>query len=167
MSQILVTSDQLRGLSQQCRDLAGQLRSMSGRLGNAISWLDWQVRYEANVDGEWNDARGRANGLASQADWMAQYLSNKAQAFDSADQQGVSGVGEVAGAFAEAQQGWMLPPGLGLLGAIEGSAAGLLAFGERGAVSVTNGLGSLANALGFRLGGTQNPTLPQAPKQVV
>jgi|GEM_PF-3271360 len=90
MTRILVVPEQLRSLSSQLRQTSQELNAMSGRVGSALGGLDWEARQKAGVDGQANDACGRASALATQAETMARYLVNKAQAFAQADQQGAA-----------------------------------------------------------------------------
>jgi hypothetical protein len=69
---------------------AQEINAIAGRVSGALGALDWEARQKAGVDGQVNDAQRRAAALASQAETMARYLMNKAQAFAQADQQGVA-----------------------------------------------------------------------------
>lgn len=106
MTRIVVQPEHLRTLATQCRRQADDLRSVLGNLGGAFGNLDWQVREAANVEGTWQSARSRGYTLADQAETMARYLDRKAQAFAEADHVGAAQVGQVAGAFTDAQQQW-------------------------------------------------------------
>ena len=101
MQRILITPDQLRSLSAQLQQTAGELQSVEGRVSSALGDLAWEARQKAGVDGQANRARSQARALAAQAEEMGRYLQRKAQAFEEADGQGVSGVGQVFGAFTE------------------------------------------------------------------
>lgn len=104
MTRILVTPESLRDFSAQWEREASALRVIANRLGSALSSLDWQVRYSANVEGEWNQARTLANNLADQADALARFLQDKAQTFDEVDRASATSIGQVLGAFTTQQQ---------------------------------------------------------------
>jgi hypothetical protein len=106
MTRILVQPEHLRILADQCRRQADELRSLLAHLGSALGSLDWQVYVAADVERAWQSARGRGYSLAEQAEALARYLDRKAQAFAEADGVGAAQVGQVAGAFAVAQQQW-------------------------------------------------------------
>lgn len=103
---IIVNPDELRYLAQQLRGASSELRGVGTRIGSALSALDWEARQKAGVDAQVNQARGRANALASQAEELARYLDHKAQAFQEADQHGVCAMGQIASQFAGFQR-WM------------------------------------------------------------
>lgn len=88
MYRIVVVPEQLRALSARLQQTAADLTTLGSRLGGAMSGLDWETRYKTGVDGMANDARSRANALASQAETMARYLTGKARAFEEADHEG-------------------------------------------------------------------------------
>jgi surface antigen len=75
---------------------AQEINAIAGRVSGALGALDWEARQKAGVDAQVNDARRRAAALASQAETMARYLMNKAQAFEEADKAGVAAVSGVA-----------------------------------------------------------------------
>lgn len=101
MSRIVVRPDQLRTLSAQLSRAAGEISDVGGRVGHVLGGLNWEVRQRVNVEGMVNQARSRANALASQAMEMARYLERKAQAFEEADGQGVSGLEQIVNSIGE------------------------------------------------------------------
>ena len=110
MSRIKVDPAQLGAFSVQWQQVAGELESVAGRVGSALGGLSWEARQKAGVDGQANQARSQARALAAQAGEMARYLQRKAQAFEEADGQGVSDLGQVLGAFTAAQRQVMQAP---------------------------------------------------------
>lgn len=95
MTRIIVVPETLRSLSSQLQRAAQEINAVSGRVSGALGGLDWETRQKASVDGQVNDARGRASTLASQAETMARYLANKAQAFEQADMQSTADLDSV------------------------------------------------------------------------
>lgn len=106
MTRILVEPDRIQALSIRWQQRATELRDAVGRLSMAINRLDWRVRQANGVESDWHIARQRAEVLASQAEEMARYLAQKAQAFEEADRAGAAAIGQVAGAFIAARQQW-------------------------------------------------------------
>lgn len=106
MTRIVVQPEHLRVLASQCRRQADDLRATLASLSAALGRLDWETRLTTPVEGAWQSARSRGYALADQAESMARYLDRKAQAFEEADHVGAAQVGQVAGAFAVAQQEW-------------------------------------------------------------
>ncbi|MGC8857009.1 MAG: WXG100 family type VII secretion target [Anaerolineae bacterium] len=90
---ILVTPERLNDLSAQLRGAASDLRDLEGRLGRALNGLDWEARSAANLEGQVNAARRQAQSLAAQAEDLARFLAERAQAFQQADQTGAEGLG--------------------------------------------------------------------------
>ncbi|MDY7078821.1 MAG: C39 family peptidase [Chloroflexota bacterium] len=113
MTRILVVPESLRLLSAQLQHAAGDLRAVEGRVGSALGGLAWEARQKAGVDGQANHARSQARALAAQAEDMSRYLAAKAQAFEDADGQGVSSVGQISASFNQWLQGsqawWRFP----------------------------------------------------------
>ena len=113
MTRILVVPGNLRSLSAQLQQVAGDLQAVEGRVGSALGGLDWEARQKAGVDGQANHARSQARALAAQAEDMSRYLAAKAQAFEDADGQGVSSVGQISASFNQWLQGsqawWRFP----------------------------------------------------------
>lgn len=95
MPRILVTPGLLIDLSQQMSQSAGQLRDIDSQLGRALGGLEWEARQQAHVDGQVNSARSQARSLAEQADKLARYLVDRAQAFLDADRDGTSSLGSL------------------------------------------------------------------------
>ena len=95
MPRIKVDPAQIHVLGIQFQQVAGELQSVEGRVGSALGGLAWEARQKANVDGQANHARIQARALAAQAEEMACYLERKAQAFEEADGQGVTGLNDV------------------------------------------------------------------------
>ena len=85
MTRIIVTPELLNNLSLQMTQSANQLRDIEGQLGRTLSELNWNVRQQANIDGQVNSARSQAKQLVEQADSMASYLTDRAEAFKQAD----------------------------------------------------------------------------------
>lgn len=94
---ISVLPEELRNLAGQLRRAAGDLRDVQRRLGNALSGMDWDTRRKMAMDGEVNSARQRAGALADQAENMGRRLESRAEAFEEADRQGVSGLSRIVG----------------------------------------------------------------------
>jgi len=84
---ILVTPERLDDLSRRMSQAAGELRDLEGRLGRTLGALDWQVRQQANVEGQMHIAQHRARMLAESAERMARYLADKARVFRQVDQE--------------------------------------------------------------------------------
>jgi len=112
MLRIQVNPDELRALSAQLQRVAGDLHGLEGRLGQALNGLDWEVCQKAGVEGQVAQAHSQAHALAARAEEMGRYLASKAQAFENADQQGVSGIGQVSIAYEEIQREWMQKVGM-------------------------------------------------------
>lgn len=110
MTRIIVVPETLRSLSSQLQRAAQEINAISGRVSGALGGLDWEARQKAGVDGQANDARGRASALASQAETMARYLTGKAQAFEEADRQGVESVVDLGAQLSATQQQWLNSP---------------------------------------------------------
>lgn len=87
MTRILVVPERLHDLSRQMNQAAGELHNLEGHLGRALGGLDWQVRQQANAEGRVHAARSQARALAEQAETMARFLSERATAFQEADNQ--------------------------------------------------------------------------------
>jgi uncharacterized protein YukE len=90
---ILVTPERLHDLSGQLNGAASSLHELDGRLGRALNALDWEARSAANLEGRVNAARRQAQTLASEAERLARWLAERAQAFQQADQQGAEMLG--------------------------------------------------------------------------
>lgn len=97
MPRIVVDPERLRALAGELQRAAGDLAAVRGRLG-ALGRLDWEARQKTGVEGQVNDARGRASALAGQAEALARYLNGKAEAFAQADRQGATDLGGVVDA---------------------------------------------------------------------
>ena len=110
MPRIKVDPARLSALSAQFHQIAGELQSVEGRIGGALGGLDWEARQKVGVEGQVGHARSQARALAAQVEEMSRYLANKAQAFEEADGQGVSGVGQVAASFSDWERGWIQGP---------------------------------------------------------
>lgn len=95
MARILVVPERLHELSHQMNQTASNLRNLDGHLGRALGSMDWQVRQQANVEGQVKAARGQARVLAEQAETMARFLSERATAFQQADAEGAQDLGAV------------------------------------------------------------------------
>ena len=108
---IRVQPEALQGLSRQLQQTARDLDGLAGRLGNAWRCLEWEARQRSGLEGQVDDVRVRARSLAGQADSMAQYLARKAQAFQSADEQGIEPVRSASQAFVETMRPWLEGPG--------------------------------------------------------
>lgn len=104
---IIVEPDELRAFAQQLRSVSSELRNVASRVGSAANNLDWEARNRIGMDSQINNARNQAYGAANLADELARYLDGKAQGFTEADQQGVTGIGDVASVFSALNQGWM------------------------------------------------------------
>jgi len=100
---ILVTPERLDDLSRQMTQAAGELRDLEGRLGRALGGLDWQVRRQADVEGQVHSARRQALALADEAGRLARFLSDRAAAFRQADEEGAQRLGD-------AVRPYMIPP---------------------------------------------------------
>ncbi len=107
MVRIRVDPAQLRALGAQWQQTAGELRAVEGRLGAILGGLEWEVRQKAGIDAQVGQAQSQARFLADQADALARYLVTKAQAFEEADGQGVSGLGQVFDTFVPSRQQWL------------------------------------------------------------
>lgn len=92
MVRILVVPERLYELSRQMSQAANDLRSLDGHLGRVLGGMDWQVRQQANIEGQVQAARSQARALAERAEAMARYLSHKARLFGDADQQGAKAI---------------------------------------------------------------------------
>jgi uncharacterized protein YukE len=99
MPRIQVVPEHLEGLSAQMSRAAGQLRDLEGRLGRALGGLDWQVRRQANVEGQVHAARRQALALADEAERLARFLTDRAAAFRQADAQGAESLGAATQAY--------------------------------------------------------------------
>lgn len=95
MVRILVVPERLQGMSHQMAQVASFLRDLDGRLGRAVGGLDWEVRQQANIEGQVQAARSQARALAERAEAMARFLSERAAAFQQADADGVQHLGAV------------------------------------------------------------------------
>ena len=91
---ILVTPERLDDLSRQMTQAANELRDLEGRLGRALGGLDWQVRRQANVEGQVHAARRQALALADEAERLARFLTDRAAAFRQADAEGAQSLGD-------------------------------------------------------------------------
>lgn len=85
MVRILVVPERLYELGRQMSQAANDLRSLDGHLGRVLGGMDWQVRQQANIEGQVQAARSQARALAERAEAMARFLSERAQAFQEAD----------------------------------------------------------------------------------
>lgn len=95
MTRIIVVPESLRSLSSQLQRAGQEINAISSRVSGALGGLDWEARQKAGVDSQANDARSRASALASQAEALARYLANKAQAFEQADAQSTADLDSV------------------------------------------------------------------------
>lgn len=96
---ILVIPERLNDLSRQFSQAAAELQKLDQHLARALNSLDWQVRQTANVEWRVNTARRKAQKCANDADQMARFLSQRAQDFQQADQQGAQGLGTTTSHF--------------------------------------------------------------------
>ena len=95
MARITVIPEQLRSVSSQLGQTAHELRALEGRLNNAISALDWEARQKAGIDSQVAQVRGRIRALAEQAEGLARFLVNKAEAFETADHQSADALDKI------------------------------------------------------------------------
>jgi uncharacterized protein YukE len=95
MVRIKVIPERLEDLAGRMSDTATQLRDLESRLGYALARLDWQVRQRTNIEGQVHAARRQARALAEEAERLAQFLSERAQAFRQADEEGALRLSEV------------------------------------------------------------------------
>jgi hypothetical protein len=91
---ILVIPERLDDFSRQMSQAANELRDLEGRLGRALGGLDWQVRQQANVEGQVHAARRQALALADEAGRLACFLTDRAAAFRQADAEGAQSLGD-------------------------------------------------------------------------
>jgi hypothetical protein len=91
---IIVIPERLDDLSRQMTQAASELRDLEGRLGRALGGLDWQVRQQANVEGQVHAARRQALALADEAGRLARFLTDRAAAFRQADAEGAQSLGD-------------------------------------------------------------------------
>jgi uncharacterized protein YukE len=105
MPRIQVVPEHLEGLSAQMFRAAGQLRDLEGRLGRALGGLDWQVRRQANVEGQVHAARRQALALADEAERLARFLTDRAAAFRQADAQSAQALEATTRSFLAAARG--------------------------------------------------------------
>ena len=96
---ILVTPERLDDLSRQMTQAANELRDLEGRLGRALGGLDWQVRRQANVEGQVHAARRQAQNLAGEAEGLARFLTDRAAAFRQADAEGAQSLGDAVRSY--------------------------------------------------------------------
>jgi len=109
MTRIRVDPDHLRELARQLSAMASALRSLHGRLSEAWGQLNvggWEGRHRGLVEPQWWQVRARLNVLADQADALSRFLYDLVARFEEADQAGMAAIGQMAGAFAVAQQTW-------------------------------------------------------------
>ncbi len=99
MTRILVVPERLHDLSRQMNQTASELHNLEGHLGRALGGLDWQVRQQANVEGQVRAAQGQARALAERAEAMARFLAERATAFQQADAEGASVLGAATEAY--------------------------------------------------------------------
>ncbi len=95
MTRILVDPDQLRSLSAQFERVSQDLREVASRANSAWNNLDIRVRQRAAIGGQVSEAFSRGHALAREAMVRANDLLTKAQAFEEADRQGVTGLQNV------------------------------------------------------------------------
>jgi uncharacterized protein YukE len=91
---IIVIPERLDDLSRQMTQATSELRDLEGRLGRALGGLDWQVRQQANVEGQVHSARRQALALADEAGRLARFLTDRAAAFRQADAEGAQALGD-------------------------------------------------------------------------
>jgi hypothetical protein len=91
---IIVIPERLDDFSRQMSQAANELRDLEGRLGRALGGLDWQVRQQANVEGQVHAARRQALALADEAGRLARFLTDRAAAFRQADAEGAQSLGD-------------------------------------------------------------------------
>jgi uncharacterized protein YukE len=105
MVRIKVIPERLEDLAGRMSDTATQLRDLESRLGYALARLDWQVRQQANIEGQVHAARRQARALAGEAERLAQFLSERAQAFRQADEEGAQALEMTTLSFLAAARG--------------------------------------------------------------
>jgi hypothetical protein len=88
MTRIKVTPERLQLLGEQIRRCSGDLANAPSRLQTALSSLDWETRQSYDIEGQVAQACRMAQVLNIQAEQMAAYLRQRAQAFTQADQAG-------------------------------------------------------------------------------
>lgn len=96
---ILITPERLVDLSRQFSQAAAELQQLDQRLGRALNALEWQVRQTANIEARVNAARRLAQNCADDAERIARFLNQRAQAFQQADQQSAQGLGTTTSSF--------------------------------------------------------------------
>ena len=109
MPRIRVDPDYLRELARRFSETTGALQALHGRLSGAWGQLGvggWEGRHRGLVEPQWRQVRTRLNVLTEQAAALSRFLYDRAARFEEADQAGMAAVGQVAGAFAVAQQTW-------------------------------------------------------------
>jgi uncharacterized protein YukE len=94
MVRIKVIPERLEDLAGRMSDTAAQLRDLESRLGYALARLDWQVRQQANIEGQVHAARCQARALAEEAERLVQFLNERAQAFRQVDEEEAQRLGD-------------------------------------------------------------------------
>ena len=95
MSRITVNPERLRSLSSELSQAAQALSALEGRLNNAASGLDWEARQKAGIDNQVAHMRSQGRALVAQAERLASYVANKAEAFETADRQSASALDDL------------------------------------------------------------------------
>jgi len=106
---IRVDPDHLRELAHRFSETAGALQVLHDRLSGAWGQLGvggWEGKHRSQVEPQWWQARTRLNALTDQAAALSRFLDDRAVRFEEADRAGAVSVGQVASAFAVAQQTW-------------------------------------------------------------
>jgi hypothetical protein len=84
---IIVNPDQLHQLAQQLHRANNDLRGANANIGRIVGGMSLEIRARTNVDERAVAARRQAEGLANQAESLARFLEDRAEAFRRADEQ--------------------------------------------------------------------------------
>lgn len=96
MTRITVRPDTLRTTAARLSQAAREFDALSRQAGAALGSLDWEVQVRDQVQRDAAAALAGLRRLSEQIDQLGRFLVRKADAFDEADQQGVSGLGGVS-----------------------------------------------------------------------
>lgn len=109
---IWVIPSELHALAALWRQVAHGLEGINLQVQRAWSSLDWEVRQEAALEALVIQARRQALALQEEAQRLARFLEERAVAFEQADQEGVTFLGQVTSAWMATSGRWIAPQSL-------------------------------------------------------
>ncbi|MGC9084215.1 MAG: hypothetical protein ACP5ME_13700 [Anaerolineae bacterium] len=127
---IRVIPSELHALAALWQQAAQGLEQVNLQVQRAWSNLDWEVRQEAALEALVIQARRQALALQEEAQRLARFLEERATAFEQADQEGITRLSQVTGAWMAASGRWTASQSLSALSFPANRARSVLSLGS-------------------------------------